>query len=85
VAHQLAVGQLVLLAPSLDAARGDADPAVRRGQRTRVEAGVRDEPVTPLLWQRVDPVESQGGVRVVMGEEARVMVMSMTVMLAAAR
>src|SRR5580704_17322541 len=49
VAHQLAVGQLVHLAPSLDAARRDAEPAVRRGQRTRVEAGVRDEPVTPLL------------------------------------
>src|SRR6202035_495229 len=35
VAHQLAVGQLVHLTPSLDAARGDAEPAVRRGQRTR--------------------------------------------------
>src|SRR5688572_13469504 len=54
VAHQLAVGQLVHLAPGLDAARGDAQPAVRRGQRTRVEAGARGEPVTPLLRQRVD-------------------------------
>src|SRR5918993_519522 len=54
VAHQLAVGQLVHLAPSLDAARGDAEPAVRRGQRARVEAGARGEPVTPLLRQRVD-------------------------------
>ena len=54
VAHQLAAGQLVHLAPSLDAARGDTEPAVRRGQRTWVEAGVRDEPVTPLLRQRVD-------------------------------
>ena len=45
VAHQLAVGQLVHLAPGLDAARGDAEPAVRRGQRTRVQAGVRGEPV----------------------------------------
>src|SRR5438874_7165823 len=54
VAHQLAVGQLVHLAPSLEAARGDAEPAVRRGQCTRVEAGVRDETVIPLLRQRVD-------------------------------
>jgi len=54
IAHQLAVGQLVHLAPGLDAARGDAEPAVRRGRRTRVEAGARGEPVTPLLWQRVD-------------------------------
>src|SRR5262249_27550317 len=54
VAHQLAVGQLVHLAPRLDAVRGDAEPAVRRGQRTRVEAGVRGEPVTPLPRQRVD-------------------------------
>jgi hypothetical protein len=54
VAHQLAVGQLVHLAPSLDAAREDAEPAVRRGRPTRVEAGARGEPVTPLLWQRVD-------------------------------
>src|SRR2546429_104544 len=54
VAHQLAVGHLVHLAPSLDGARGDAKPAVRRGQRTRIEAGVRAEPVTPLLRQRVD-------------------------------
>src|SRR6202140_1440482 len=54
VAHQLAVGHLVHLAPSLDAARGDAEPAVRRGQRTRVEAGACGEPVTPLLRQRVD-------------------------------
>ena len=46
VAHQLAVGHLVHLAPSLDAPRGDAEPAVRRGQRTRVEAGARGEPVT---------------------------------------
>src|SRR4051794_11152763 len=38
-AHQLAVGQLVHLAPGLDAARRDAEPAVRRGQRTRVEPG----------------------------------------------
>src|ERR1035437_1588496 len=37
VAHQLAVGQLVHLAPSLDAARGDAGPAVRRGPRQRGE------------------------------------------------
>jgi hypothetical protein len=29
VAHQLAVGQLVHLAPGLDAARGDAEPEVR--------------------------------------------------------
>src|SRR5215216_6150520 len=54
VAHQLAIGQLVHLAPGLDAARGDAEPAVRRGQRTRVEAGARDEPLTPPLRQRVD-------------------------------
>src|SRR5215207_2683003 len=54
IAHQLAVGQLVHLAPGLDAARGDAEPAVRCGRRTRVEAGARGEPVTPLLWQRVD-------------------------------
>src|SRR5215204_150748 len=53
-AHQLAVGQLIHLAPGLDAARGDAEPAVRRGQRTRVEAGARGEPVTQLLRQRVD-------------------------------
>src|ERR1017187_6472637 len=43
VAHQLAVGQLVHLAPSLDAARRDTEPAVRRGQRTRVEAGARGD------------------------------------------
>src|SRR5215204_2355943 len=54
VAHQLAVGQLVHLAPGLDAARGDAEPAVRRGQRARVEAGAGGEPVTPLLRQSVD-------------------------------
>src|SRR3712207_273279 len=54
IAHQLAVGQLVHLAPGLDAARGDAEPAVRRGLRTRVEAGARGEPVTPLPRQRVD-------------------------------
>ena len=39
VAHQLAVGQLVDLAPGLDAARGDAEPAVAPGRRPRVEAG----------------------------------------------
>src|SRR5215217_9512513 len=54
VAHQLAVGQLVLLAPGLDAAREDTEPAIRRGQRTRVEAGARGEPVTLLPRQRVD-------------------------------
>ena len=54
VAHQLAVGHLGHLAPSLGAARGDTEPAVRRGQRTRVEAGARGEPVTPLLRQLVD-------------------------------
>src|SRR5580700_8965445 len=54
VAHQLAAGQLVRLAPSLDPERGDAEPAVRRGQRPRVKARVRGEPVTPLLRQRVD-------------------------------
>jgi hypothetical protein len=54
VAHELAVGQLVHLAPGLDAAQRDAEPAVRRGQCTRVEAGARGEPVTPLLRQRVD-------------------------------
>src|ERR1035437_7850275 len=48
VAHQLAVGQLVHLAPGLDAARGDAEPAVRGGQRTRVEAGARGEPVNAV-------------------------------------
>jgi hypothetical protein len=32
IAHQLAVGQLVHLAPSLDAARGNPEPTVRRGQ-----------------------------------------------------
>jgi hypothetical protein len=58
VAHQLAVGQLVHLAPSLDAAQGDAEPAVRRGQRTRVEAGARGEQVTPFLRQRVDLEDS---------------------------
>ena len=35
----------------------DPEPAARRGQRTRVEAGVRDEPGTPLLRQRVDLVD----------------------------
>src|SRR5918992_513728 len=54
VAHQLAVGQLVHLAPGLDAARRDAEPAVRCGLRARVEAGARDEPGTQLLRQRVD-------------------------------
>src|SRR5215213_6512752 len=54
VAHQLAVGQLVSLPPSLDAAQGDAEPAVRRGERTRVEASARCEPVPVLLRQRVD-------------------------------
>src|SRR4029450_11361489 len=39
VAQQLAVGQLVHLAPGLDAARGDAEPAVRGGQRPRGEGG----------------------------------------------
>ncbi len=39
VAHQLAVGRLVNLAPDLNAARGDMEQAARRGQRTRVEAG----------------------------------------------
>src|SRR6266536_4594593 len=54
VAHQLAVVQLVHLAPSLDAARGDAEPAVRGGQRTRVEAGERGEPAPPLPRQSTD-------------------------------
>src|ERR687889_215373 len=54
VAHQLAVGQLVHLAPSLDAKRQDAEPAVRCGLRSRVETGARGEPVTPLLRQRDD-------------------------------
>src|SRR5664279_192092 len=54
VAHQFAVGQLVHLTPRLDAAGGGAKPRVRSGQRTRVEAGVRDEPVAPLPRQRAD-------------------------------
>jgi hypothetical protein len=37
--HQLAVGRLVHLAPSLDAARGDAEPAVRRGTAWPAHAG----------------------------------------------
>src|SRR5688500_15059665 len=44
VAHQLAIWQLVHLAPGLDTARGDSEPAVRRGQCTWVEAGARGEP-----------------------------------------
>src|SRR5690606_12883330 len=55
VAHQLPAGQLVLLAPGLDPARRDAEPAVRRGLRARVEAGARGEPVAALLGQRVPP------------------------------
>src|SRR5215217_2456577 len=54
VAHQLAVGHLVHLAPRLDAARGDAKPAVRRSQRTRIEAGARDEPLSRLTRQCAD-------------------------------
>src|SRR3712207_541466 len=54
VAHQVAAGQLVRLAPGLDPARGDAEPAVWRVQRARVEAGPRGEPVSSLLRQRVD-------------------------------
>ena len=54
VAHQLAVGKLVYLAPGLDAARGDAEPAVRCGLPARVETGARGEPVAPLLRQSVD-------------------------------
>jgi hypothetical protein len=31
----------------------DAEQVVRRDRRTRIEAGARGEPVTPLLWRRV--------------------------------
>jgi hypothetical protein len=54
LAHQLAAFELVRLAPGLDAARKDAEPAVRCVLRARVETGARGEPVTPLLRQRVD-------------------------------
>src|SRR4051794_41901485 len=47
VAHQLAVGQLVHLAPSLDAAWGDAEPAVRRARGRGGEDGGRAEPGPP--------------------------------------
>src|SRR4051812_8543264 len=54
VAHQLAVGQFVHLAPSLHTSRPDAEPAVRRGQVPRVEAGARGEAVSSLPRQRVE-------------------------------
>src|SRR5215210_1731798 len=54
VAHQLAAGQLVGLAPGLDPARGDAKPAVPPVLGTRVEAAARGEPVSRLLRQCVD-------------------------------
>src|SRR4051812_15993001 len=44
IAHQLPVGQFVRLAPGLDAAWGDAEPTVGRGQLARIEAGARHEP-----------------------------------------
>src|SRR3954462_7034013 len=54
VAHQLAAAQLVLLPPCLDATRGDAKPAVRRGRRARVEAAARRELVGLRPGQGVD-------------------------------
>src|SRR5215210_4920225 len=61
LAHQLTVGQPVHLAPSLDAARGDTEPAIRRGQRTRVEAGARGEPVTPRCCGSAPPSRDDAG------------------------
>src|SRR5689334_12704472 len=51
VPHQLAARQFVHLAPGLDAARGNPEPAVWRSQLTRVEAGTRGEPVPPFPRQ----------------------------------
>src|SRR3954447_12972922 len=54
VAHQLPAAQLVLLAPRLDATRGDAKTAVRRARRARVEAAARRELVGLRPWQGVN-------------------------------
>src|SRR3954447_19717254 len=54
VAHQLAVGQLVGLTPSLHAAGRDAEPPVGLCLRPRVEAGPLGEVVASLPRQRVD-------------------------------
>lgn len=51
VAHQFAMVQLIHLASRLDAARGDPEPVVRRGQRSLVEPSAHGEAVTVLTRQ----------------------------------